>query len=717
MRRIFKGGLFLSAAIVAGAAIYCFDPHDKAPSAAALSAPASQYDTEIIRDEWGMPHIYGKTDADAAFGLGYAQAEDDIKTIVDVVIAARGRMARYQGREGAPTDYIVALMDVRGTVERKYQQEVPANVRAMASAYADGMNLYAARHPKEILPGILPFTGEDVIAGFVLKTPFFYGFDGSLLALLDDERKAELSLDPANKQGAWMVGPKTAYKRGSNAMAVTPARSGDGVTRLMINSHQPLTGPVAWYEAHIVSEEGLNMSGANFPGAPIILHGFNDNLGWANTVSEPDLVDTYLLEINPTNANQYKYDGQWKDFETRQARIDVKLFGPFAFPARRTIKRSVHGPVLEAPSGTYAIKYAGMDEIRQLTQYYRLNKARNLDEFMAAMKMNALPSINYIYADAQGNVGFIQNGQYPQRAKGWDWAKDLPGDKPMLNWDSYRPWTEVPQLFNPASGLIFNANNQPFSATDGPDNLLPQNFAPEQGLQRNETNRSLRLIELTDGTAPIDRGALLALKFDNKYSNKSHAAEIVRGVLVHDYSANPRLQAAKAHLAAWDFRTDIGNPHAALGVLTTAPAVTAKFTGIVPPAPTKAFEDAVTYLEKHHGKIDVRWGEINRLVRGGLNIPVDGAPDILRAIYSGGMREDGTMHAAAGDSWIALVEWDENGKVSADTIHNFGSNATNPGKPHYSDQAQMFASHKWRKALRSRAEIEATASRRYRPGR
>ena len=242
-------------------------------------------------------------------------------------------------------------------------------------------------------------------------------------------------------------------ERGSNAFAVAPARSGDETTRLLINSHQPMTGAVAWWEAHLVSEEGLDITGGLFPGTPVILHGFNRHLGWANTVSKPDLTDIYRLTINPDNRKQYQMDGAWRTFEESTATLRVKLFGPFALKVRRPVLRTVNGPVIEADHGTYAVRYAGMDEVRQLEQYVRLNLAENWDAFSAGMGLNALPSINYVYADKDGNIAFIHNGQYPQRLPNWDWQADLPGDRSDLIWQDYIPYAEGPKLVKPGVRL------------------------------------------------------------------------------------------------------------------------------------------------------------------------------------------------------------------------------------------------------------------------
>lgn len=715
IKKILAGLVALIIVLVLGAAFYTWDPLPKNPSAETLSAAAANYDVEIIRDNWGVPHIYGQTNADTAFGVAYAHAEDDYETIQDVVAATRGVLARYKGASAAPTDYIVSLLDVWGTVERRYETDIPADIKAIAEAYAAGLNLYAAEHPDETWTGLAPFTGQDVVAGFIFKTPFFYGFDETLQALFAETRDAPLAADP--NQRTWFLHPSMNTERGSNAFAVSPTRSGDDTTRLLINSHQPMTGAVAWWEAHIVSNEGLDITGGLFPGTPVILHGFNRHLGWANTVSKPDLTDIYRLTVNPDNPKQYQLDGEWRDFIESTATLRVKLFGPFALNVKRPVLRSLHGPVIEAAHGTYAVRYAGMGEARQLEQYVRLNLAENWQAFSAAMALNALPSINYVYADKQGNVAFIHNGQYPERLPNWDWQADLPGDRSDLIWQDYIPYADGPKLVNPESGFIYNANNTPYRATDGPDNLGPEDFPDWMGLQTNETNRSLRIQDLTEGTRVMDRDRLLAIKFDDSYSTGSEAKGFIDQVLAHDWSSEPDMADAVAHLQAWDLRTNIENRHAALGLLTVLRHVTGQFTGHYGPSPDVAFREAAALLRSNYGRLDPEWGEVNRLVRGEADLPISGGPDILRAIYPAEMRADGKLHANAGDTWIALVEWAADGTQSAEVIHQFGAATLDQDSPHYDDQAPLFANEAWRPALLSREQVEANAARSYRPGR
>ncbi len=231
--------------------------------------------------------------------------------------------------------------------------------------------------------------------------------------------------------------------------------------------------------------------------------------------------DVYVLTRNPENEMQYWLDGEWLDFEVSEVTLQVKLFGPFMYPTKRKVLRTKHGPVIENANASYALRYAGMGEIRQMEQYYRFNQADNLDSFMSAMAMNALPSINYIYADRDDNIAFIHNAQYPLRNDNWDWSKDMTGDRSDLIWHGYHPYSAVPKLVNPQSGMVFNANNTPYSATDGADNLKKSDFPQSMGLAENQTNRSLRFIELNDGVSSIGKKKILAMKFDTVYSDKS----------------------------------------------------------------------------------------------------------------------------------------------------------------------------------------------------
>ena len=674
--------------------------------------PAREYDVRILRDKWGVPHIFGKTDADAAYGLAYAHAEDDFATIQDSLLASRGKLSAVYGRDSAPIDYMVHLFRIWDDVNEKYETDLSPEVRAICQAAADAGNRYAELHPDEVKPGVYPITGKDIVAGFVQKAPLFYGLDGTLKDLMKPERQHEVSTKKTDQAFNRFLMPDLPI--GSNTFAVAPSRSADGKTRLAINSHQPWEGPVAWYEAHVHSEEGWDMVGSVFPGAPVILHGHNRYLGWAHTVNSPDLADVYVLDINPDDPYQYKFDGEWRDLEVRAAPIKVKLWGPISWTFKEEVLWSIHGPVMRTDHGTYAIRYAGMGDVRQVEQWYRMNKARNLEEWRDAMRIQAIPSLNCGYADREGNIYYVYNALFPKRAEGYDWTQYLPGDTSETLWTEYLPFDKIPQVLNPASGFLQNCNSSPYRTTIGPDNPKPEDFSPTLGIETKMTNRSLRSLELFGGDDSITGEEFFEYKYDMAYSKDSKVAKLVTEILATDMPDDPVVQEAAQVLAKWDLRTNPENTGAAIGVLTVQPVLTAAFSGKTPPDTMETFITIAHELKNAHGRIDVEWSKVNRLRRGDVDLGIGGGPDILHAVY-GGDPVDGCVTGRAGDCYILMVTFDKDG-VTSKSIHQYGSATLDETSSHYADQAFLFVERKMKPVWMDEADIRANLESEYRPG-
>ncbi|MCA1750135.1 MAG: penicillin acylase family protein, partial [Sphingomonadales bacterium] len=478
-----------------------------------------------------------RTDADAAFALGYAHAEDDFPTIEEVMASSRGRLGEITGRDGAAIDYVHHLLGVRGDVEERYESDLSAETRAVVEAYADGLNLYAARHPEELrLAGLFPVTGQDIAAYTTMTLPFFFGLDRTITALVEGEDPPRDGADP--------------NERGSNAFAVAPSRSPDGETQLILNSHQPWSGPVAWYEAHATSLEGLDMLGGLFPGAPLPLTGHNRHLGWANTVNRPDLVDVYELTLSE-DGDSYRFDNQWRPLEKRRVWLNVRI-GPLVVPVPQTIHRSVHGPVIVNERGAFAIRYAGIGDVRAMEQYYRLTRATNFEEWRAAMAMQAIPATNFIYADAEGHIGLFYNARFPSRGAGHDWRGVLRGDTSETLWSDYAPFEAFPRLVDPASGFIVNSNNSPCFASAAADNLDCGDYSPLLGVEFFETNRAIRAIELLTALDAITPEALLQIKYDTGVARGSIMGRYFESLLALD-AGDPPTGRAQALLARWDW--------------------------------------------------------------------------------------------------------------------------------------------------------------------
>jgi penicillin amidase/acyl-homoserine-lactone acylase len=688
-----------------------------------LIADASGYDARILRDTWGIPHIFGKSDADAAYGLAYAHCEDDFDTLQELLLMTRGLLASVHGKSEAPVDYLVQLFRIKDLVDEKYLKDLSPEIRAVCEGYASGINHYAALHPKKAITRLLPVTGKDIVEGFVFRGPFFYGLDGRVKELFGDKRERKIS---TKKTALHSLGDRIrrGLPLGSNAFAVAPKRTPDGKTHLAINSHQPWEGPVAWYEAHVHSDQGWDAVGGLFPGSPVVLLGHNRDLGWAHTVNSPDLVDIYVLDINPDNPNQYKLDGRWRDFDVREARIRVRLWGPFFWTVKREILWCEYGPAVRQPHGVYAIRNAGHGDIRQVEQWYRMNKARNFEEFKRAMEMRAIPSLNCVYADRQGNTFYLYNAFLPMRAEGYDWREYLPGDTSETLWTQYLPFERLPQVLNPASGFVMSCNNTPFRTTSGEGNPDPASYSPVLGIETHVTNRGLRALELFGSDDSITEEELAAYKFDDSYSQESDVAKAAQDLISAPTSEDPLIREGTNLIRKWDLRTNKENTTAAIALMTIQPDPDGGHRGGGVEQMRERMRRYGRILQEKHGRLDPPWGEVNRLVRGKEDLPLGGGPDVLRGIYSlferdgtlFGFEDDGRVEGKGGDSSMLLVSWDKEGQVRSRAVHQFGSATLDPGSPHYSDQAPLFANQEFRPVWMDEREIRDHLEREYHPG-
>ena len=707
-----------------------------APSPAAPSTRA--YAVQITRDEFGVPHVHGKTDPDVAFGIAYAHSEDDFATLQDVAAMTRGRYGAIAGADGAKVDFAFHLLDARGSVDRHYTA-LPGDVRALLEAYAAGLNRYAVRHPGEVKLGrLFPLDGKDIAAGFALRQPFFFGLDHTIGALvgitplgadngpaldgkpLPDYQHGGGSListapDAATKPGPLPTGEDAALA-GSNAFAVAPARSGDGVTRLVSNAHQPWRGGVAWYEIVVESDQGWHMAGALFPGMPFLALGHNENLGWTNTVNRPDLIDVYKLVLDK-DGTHYRLDGKWVPLEHHRVWLPVR-FGPLVLPVPKTVYRSVHGPVIINSQGAFAIRYAAIDSISNIGDFYHLNKAHDFAEWQAIMARHPLPSTNFIYADRAGNIAYLYNAAFPVRKPGFDWRRVLPGDRSDLIWHDTVPPDRIPHYINPASGFLYNANDTPFRAAGKASDLDPALTSPLLGVELDETNRSRRAGKLMDAINPIGRRELYAIKFDTGYERTGEVAWLLDGIAALDVKGDPVLAKAQALIGGWDLKADGHNPGDALAVMVLKDAMKSSYNHTVPPDPRKQLEWASGHLMKYFGRLDPPLGRVERLRQGPgkfkVDLPLDGGGDTLRATTSWNVDpNDGRLLIKHGDSFVMFVEWPKDGRVSSRSIQPFGAATTRPDSPHFTDQAPLFVAHRFKPVHFFAADVAAHAVRRY----
>jgi acyl-homoserine-lactone acylase len=677
--------------------------------------PAAGYDARIIRDAFGVPHIYGKRHADVAFGLAYAHAEDDWKNIEEVIRSSRGTLAEIVGESGAKSDDFILALGNTEIVNRDYDAKVSPAAKTIAEGYAAGINTWCAEHPETGCARSMPFTGRDIVAGFVNRPTSFYGLDGEIDALISGRANMEMSTKTSTR--ASLLDTWDDIELGSNALAVAPSRSADGHTRLAVNSHQPYEGRVAWYEARLKSEEGIDMVGGMFPGTPLMLQGAGPNLGWAPTVNKPDLYDTFKLTVDDdVYPTRYRMDGQWKELTRKQISYKVLKDGTLV-DVERTARWSEHGPVFVTDKGVFAVSFVGLNEFEHIDHYLAMNTAKTVDDWRAAqVKYNAVPSVNYVVADSKGGIGYFWNANMPKRVEGWDRTKILPGDISETLWKGWEPVERLPAVIKPKSGYVVNANHSPLLVSAPEDNPKAGDYPASFALDTLVTNRGLRAQELFGADTSITRAEFDAYKMDDKYSAGSNVMKMVADLKLVDASADPELKALIDHVAAWNGQADRHNRHAALPIFTGQAIMGSQIHGAYDRAKAiAALKQTAALLKTSVGRIDPEWGEVSRLKRGDKTWPLDGGPDTLRAVYvAGDLAKDKYRSGRAGDTYVLIADWAPDGTYTIDTIHQYGVATLDASSSHYADQAPIFAEEEYKRPPMNMDALLKQATRDYR---
>jgi acyl-homoserine-lactone acylase len=354
-----------------------------------------------------------------------------------------------------------------------------------------------------------------------------------------------------------------------------------------------------------------------------------------------------------------------------------------------------------------------------VTQYYRLNKARNFAEWRAAMAGQGVPATNFVYADAKGNIGLFYNAMFPDRQPGFDWRGIVPGDTSADLWTKTLPFDRVPALVNPASGYVINANNTPWVAAGPGDELDAAAFSPLLGIEDDVTNRSTRLIALFEASGQIDEARLKAIKYDTAYARTGYAKAWIDKLLAVDAKRDPALAEAQQLLRQWDWNLD-GKGHGdALALMVLRPAGGTHYQRRPDPDPRVVLKEAVAHLQEYFAGIDPKLGTVLRLRHGEgrhrIDLPLDGGNDTVRASTLWDVEPDGRLKVRHGDSFIMFVTWDKAGKVHSESIQPFGAATTRPDSPHYNDQAPLFVAHRLKPVLFDPAALKASGARFYRP--
>jgi acyl-homoserine-lactone acylase len=656
------------------------------------SIPINRENIKIKRDQWGVPHIYAPTDEEVAYGLAWATSEDDFKSIQENYLALRSQLAAVKGKDGAVLDFIVAFLGINDIVEERIDQAFSPKFRKVLEYYCQGINDFAKQHPEQILrKGIFPTTIKDMVAGYTLGMALMSNTQFSVIKMIEGSMNVESMTTP----------------KGSNAFAISNTKTTNGKTFLAINSHQPLEGPFSWYEAHLHSDEGWNILGGTFPGGATIFHGVNDSLGWAHTVSFADMNDIYQLKMNPKEKLSYQFDGKWLPLEKKHVWLKVKWW-IFRIPIRKAFYISVYGPTIKSKDGNfYSLRFAAATDIEAAEQWYKMNKAKNFEEFHEALKMQHIKGLNTVYADAKNNIYYLDNAALPIRNPNYDWWGILPGDTSATLWDNEKfiPLKDLVQVKNPDCGFVFNTNNTPLFSTGKDCQPDYADFPTSRYYFRYNNNRSLRMFELLSAQYKFSYEDFKRIKYDQKYRTPfyTYGMANIEDIFSISPQKHPEIADVLKILKEWDRNSDIHSYGATIATLFSNMMMKdyVMKNGIPVEEVYHSENQMVAYLTKtrnhlmkYFKTVNVPLGDFQKLVRGDRELPMSGIMDVIATMWSKPYK-DGKYQAEAGESYIMLVQWDENGPI-IETISPYGA-SNHPESSHYSDQMDLFVNQKLKK--------------------
>ncbi len=686
----------------------------------------------IVRDDWGIAHVYGKTDADAVFGMIYAQAEDDFPRVETNYLNSLGRLAETEGESKVYGDLRMKLFIDPVALKKQYADS-PAWLRKLMNAFADGLNFYLYKHP-EVRPRViqrfepwmaLSFTegsiGGDIERISLKELETFYGKNPvSQTASVNENQPAEPS--------------------GSNGIAIAPANTVAHHALLLINPH---TSFFFRSELQMASQEGLNAYGAVTWGQFFIYQGFNDRAGWMHTSSGVDAVDEYLETVEKKGDRfYYKYGNEERP--VTQTEISVPYQTDHGKAEKKfTVYRTHHGPIIREVNGQWASIRLMQEPIKALMQSYLRTKARDYQSYRRTMDLQANSSNNTIFADADGDIAYFHGNFIPRRDTRFDWTKAVDGSNPATEWRGLLSVDETPHLLNPKSGWLYNCNNWPWSAA-GPSSPKREDY-PAYVETGTESARGLHAIRLLGNTKDFTLDSLMTAAYDSylPWFQKTIPA------LLRAWDAAPADNPLKTKLTepiellrAWDLRWGVASVPTSLAVfwgeeIRKQVVAEAKKAGMaaedyiadkVPAAQLlQALSAASNRLEADFGSWKTPWGEVNRFQRltGDLvqpfndaqpSIPVGFTSSIWGSLASFGARPyPGTKkwYGTSGNSFVAVVEFGERVRARAVTA---GGESGHPASRHFNDEAQRYSTGNLREVYFYRTQLNGHTEREYHPG-
>jgi acyl-homoserine-lactone acylase len=659
---------------------------------------------EVLFDTFGVPHVYGKDEASAFYGFGYATAQNHGDIVLKLYGEARGRAAEYWGDSEVESDKWVLANDVYERAGRWYKEQ-PAHFRADLDAFAAGINAYGKAHGDKLDPAVrqvLPITGVDVMAHAHRLMNYIY-------------------IAP---QAATMGATADA---GSNAWAVAPRKSASGNAMLLANPHLPwATSYFTYFEADL-NAPGYHLYGATQVGLPVLRFGFNDNLGFTNTVNGIAGSTNYELTLKDGG---YLYDGKVLPFTVRTKTFKVRHADGSLKTETLEIRSSVQGPVFTRKGGkTVAMRLAGLDRPGALLEYFDLGKSKNFAEVQAVLARLQVPTFNMIYADRAGHIEYLDNGVLPRHAQGdlKFWKGLVPGDTSANLWDSYLTFAELPKVIDPPSGYVQNTNDPPW-VTTWPQTIHYKDFPPYVAAEGPLFPRAQQSSHLMADSPKIAYDDFIA----RKLSTHVLIADRVLDELIAAASSDPdpEVQRAVALLKAWDRRDD-ADSRAALLFETWAKVFAgpsfdhdyyfkdANFRvrwspdrpidtpyGLKDPAlAVSMLRTAIAQTKQLYGALDTPFGDVSRFAYDGVDLPGNGgygAEGVFRTITWGPLK-DGKRYPIQGETWVSLVEFST--PIKAMGLMSYGA-SSQPGSPHHADQLKFLSTKTLRKLWYDRAEVE-----------
>ncbi len=686
----------------------------------------------IIRDDHGIPHIYGKTDADAVFGLIYAQAEDDFNRVETNYLNSMGRLAEAEGESAVYQDLRMKLFIDPDSMKAKFQMSSEW-LKALMNAWADGLNFYLSKHPhvtprviKRFEPWMaLSFSegsiGGDIESISLSRLEAFYG-------------KLPVSQTPAGQDA------ESAEPSGSNGMAIAPANTASHHALLLINPH---TSFFFRAEAQVTSEEGLNVYGAVTWGQFFVYQGFNDRAGWMHTSSGVDNIDEYVETIVKKGDELfYRYGTEERPLIATRITVPFKTATGMA-KREFTVYRTHHGPIVREADGKWVSVRLMQEPVKALTQSYSRTKAKSYKAFRESMELHTNSSNNTIFADADGDIAYFHANFIPKRDTRFDWTKPVDGSDPATEWQGPLSVDDTPHLLNPASGWLYNSNDSPWSAA-GPNSPKKADYPAyvESGGESARGHHAVRVLQ-------DKKDFTLTSLRDAAYDSYLTAFTDLVPPLLKAYDQTPASDPLKAKLAEpikllreWDLRWSATSVPTSLAVfwgdeLGRRVGREARAAGVpvddymamktTPEQRLQALAAAADTLAARFGSWTTPWGDINRFQRltgdivqpfndAGPSTPVGFTSARWGSLASFGARAyKGTrkIYGTSGNSFVAVVEFGDSVRARAVTA---GGENSDPKSPHFNDQAVRYSTGDLREVYFYRPQLKGHTEREYHPG-